>query len=280
MLFNSLKSTRRMLWISTLLVAPSVFGVDGVTLIDQNAAMNGNVTPGDAPGFPVTLSRSGSYRLSGNLTSSEPNVDFIQIAADNVRLDLGGFSIVGPNVCTTSPTRCTYSGPGHGVQTIKLSGGSQPANVRVMNGTVQGVSGYGVVVFGAGNVVERVHAVMNGGTAIYTNRGAVIDCVVDRNGGGGFPVIAASVRNTVVTNNATGGITTADGLIQGNVVMNNDGPGIRAYASTVTGNIVSANLGFGIEAVCPGVVKDNTATRNRSADIATNGACTMADNSR
>jgi hypothetical protein len=38
-------------------------------LIDQNRALAGNVTPGDNPGFPVTLSLPGSYRLSGNLTA-------------------------------------------------------------------------------------------------------------------------------------------------------------------------------------------------------------------
>ena len=41
--------------------------VDGVTLIDQNKALAGSVTPGDTPGFPVTISQPGSYRLSGNL---------------------------------------------------------------------------------------------------------------------------------------------------------------------------------------------------------------------
>ena len=38
--------------------------VDGVQLINQELALAGNVTPGDEPGFPVTITRSGSYRLS------------------------------------------------------------------------------------------------------------------------------------------------------------------------------------------------------------------------
>lgn len=278
MLLNSLNLTRRILWISAFVAAPAVFALDGVTLIDQNAAMNGNVTPGDVPGFPVTISRPGSYRLSSDLTSSQPDVKFIQIAADNVTLDLGGFSIVGPNVCTTGPTRCTYSGSGTGIETIRQSSAPYPANVRVMNGTVQGVSGRGILVFGSGSVVERIRAVMNGDSAIFTNSGAVIDCVVEKNGGGSFAIIASIARGNTVRDNSYG-ITVTNGLAQGNLIFKNGVSGLRAYYSTVTGNVVSENAGFGIEAVCPGVVKDNTARQNQNANIATNGACTMTDNS-
>ena len=73
--------------------AGPAFAVDGVTLIDQARALAGNVTPGDAPGFPVTLSLPGSYRLSGNLIVLTPT-DGILITADRVTLDLNGFSVI------------------------------------------------------------------------------------------------------------------------------------------------------------------------------------------
>jgi hypothetical protein len=66
--------------------------VDGVVLIDQNKALAGNVTPGDAAGFPVTLSRPGSYRLSGNLTAPAGVHGFV-IASPGVTLDLNGFTL-------------------------------------------------------------------------------------------------------------------------------------------------------------------------------------------
>lgn len=80
---------------AALALAPAVsFAVDGVILIDQNKALAGNVTPGDTPGFPVTITAPGSYRLAGNLTVPVGG-DGIAIAADGVTVDLNGFSIIG-----------------------------------------------------------------------------------------------------------------------------------------------------------------------------------------
>src|SRR6266446_3470936 len=95
----------------------NLYAVDGVVLIDQNRALAGGVTPGDTPGFPVTISLAGSYRLSGNLTVPNANTTAILITADNVTIDLNGFSIIGPTVCSGSPpvTSCSPTGTGHGV---------------------------------------------------------------------------------------------------------------------------------------------------------------------
>src|SRR5947199_10311415 len=91
-------------WMAPLAILGSLaipaYAVDGVVLINQNAALAGNVTPGDAPGFPVTISVSGSYRLSGNLTVPDTVTTAIRIQADNVAIDLNGFSILGPLVCS------------------------------------------------------------------------------------------------------------------------------------------------------------------------------------
>ncbi len=61
---------------------------DGHILITQGKALDGGVTPGDAAGFPVSLSRSGSYRLASNLTSA--NHDAISVNAPEVGIDLNG----------------------------------------------------------------------------------------------------------------------------------------------------------------------------------------------
>src|SRR5256885_13905531 len=104
-------------WIVMLAIftALPMYAVDGAVLINQSAALAGNVTPGDTPGFPVTISVSGSYKLSGNLTVPDANTSAIQISADHVTIDLNGFSIIGPVVCTGFPITCTPHGSGSGI---------------------------------------------------------------------------------------------------------------------------------------------------------------------
>jgi hypothetical protein len=63
------------------------------TTINRASALAGNVTPGDAPGFPVTISRPGSYRLTGNLIVTNPDFDAVKVVADNLTLDLNGFMV-------------------------------------------------------------------------------------------------------------------------------------------------------------------------------------------
>src|SRR5205807_10412712 len=133
-------SWQRIVCSSILAAIPSsLFAVDGVDLIDQNRALAGNVAPGDAPGFPITISQAGSYRLSGNLTVADPNAVAIQITADFVTLDLNGFSVIGPNVCAGHPAVCPAAGTGVGVQ----AGANQtfgPRGVKILNGSVRGMT--------------------------------------------------------------------------------------------------------------------------------------------
>ena len=58
--------------------------VDGVMLINQSSAMAGNVTPRAAPGFPVSITVPGSYRLSRDLTV-DANTTAIVISSRHAR---------------------------------------------------------------------------------------------------------------------------------------------------------------------------------------------------
>jgi hypothetical protein len=105
----------------------AAYAVDGLVLIDQAKALAGNVTPGDAPGFPVTLSLPGSYRLSGNLNVPSTLVG-ISITATNVTIDLNGFSL-------TTPFPQAQQSPSRG---ILWEGSVLPSGITVRNGTVEG----------------------------------------------------------------------------------------------------------------------------------------------
>jgi parallel beta-helix repeat protein len=65
-----------------------------VVSINQQAALAGNVSPGDAPGFPVTISQSGTYVLNGPLTVDGLR-NAIVIEANDVELNCDGEVVRG-----------------------------------------------------------------------------------------------------------------------------------------------------------------------------------------
>ena len=70
-----------------------VFAIDGQVLINQSTVMS-------AGGFPYLITQPGSYKLSGNLTVNANTDSAIRISADNVTLDLNGFTINGNSNAT------------------------------------------------------------------------------------------------------------------------------------------------------------------------------------
>jgi hypothetical protein len=103
--------------LAALSAAPCL-AVDGVVEINEARALAGDVTPGDTPGFPVTLSRPGSYRLTSRLATSSKSTTAILVTSDDVTLDLNGFTIACAFVVEGGaiPAGClALSGPGDGV---------------------------------------------------------------------------------------------------------------------------------------------------------------------
>jgi hypothetical protein len=125
----------------------------GIVTIDQDKAAAGGVTNGDAPGFPVTISVPGSYRLESNLTVPDTSTTVIEITAKDVTLDLNGFTVSGPNVCS-APFVCTFQGGGDGIS-------STAEHTTVFGGTVRGMGGFGIRLQQNAHVA-RVHVKHNG----------------------------------------------------------------------------------------------------------------------
>ena len=246
-------------------------------LIDQDRALAGDITPGDAPGFPVTISQPGSYRLAGNLTVSDSGTTAIQITADSVTLDLNGFSIIGPGGCTIRPTVCPAPGKGIGVQ----AAGEEtlvPRGIRILNGSVRGMGLMGISIGGAGNVVERVSVYGNAGGGMSV-AGSVVQSEAGQNGS--FGIIAGTVRDSTSQENVGDGIILdgSGGIAAGNVSSFNDGYGIAAPYSTVTGNTAFLNKSFGISVSCPSSVVANTIVSADAGSIETHGAgCVLMNN--
>ncbi|HBY62916.1 MAG TPA: hypothetical protein DEH78_24095 [Solibacterales bacterium] len=271
----NIRFTRRLLAFSALAALSHVAYADGVAGIDQKLALQGKITPDDAPGFPVTISQSGSYRLTGNLTVPDAATTAIHITADDVTLDLNGFTISGPNVCTGNPVRCTFSGSGIGVMAVAPAGVVSPANVRVMNGVVRGMGGHGIRMLGDGTSVERVRAVSNGGPGIVVGAGQVIDSEA-RLSGSGAAIVGLVVRGSIAAENVFGIFVRPGGVAIGNSAYSNAAGGISVNNGVAAHNSASRNGSYGIEAVCPGTLVGNLTYQN-AENLRMNGVCTVAD---
>ncbi len=181
--------------------------------IDQNKALAGNVTPGDAPGYPITLSQPGSYRLTSNL-SVPADTDGIVITAAGVTLDLNGFTLSGPVNCSRDNVSraVTCSAPSSGKTGIRTAEGSV-----VRNGTVKGFNGVGLNVDGLGNLLERLSLAHNSSNGIATSGNGshvrVVDCVAMLNGQTGATVLRAVVSGSGFSFNGLDGFGATIGTL-------------------------------------------------------------------
>lgn len=213
-------------WIAPALVLAglslNLYAVDGVILIDQNRALAGGVTPGDAPGFPITISQPGSYRLSGDLTVPNAGTDGFVVTADRVTIDLNGFSIIGPTVCSSFP--CSPAGSGTGVN------GSSSGTITVRNGTIKGMGQFGIYAPNGHPFIEGVHLDGNGASGLNMNLGKVIDSSASGNGGDGMIVQLGMVHNNITIGNRLNGIeVSCPSSVVGNLSHGNGSANITTF---------------------------------------------------
>lgn len=221
----------------TLSLLAAATGAAAQATITHEQALTGNVTPGDAPGYPVTISVPGHYVLKGNL-QVPLNTGGIVITTSGVTLDLNGFSIAGPGACThhhTLPVSCNQLPLGNASLKIQMAGISifsvtSHLGNTVRNGTVRGFRGHGLYAQGATveNVVLREnrssgfasgnyqgHPSRISGSRIYLNGEHGVDghhVVFERssatyNGGHGLSTGSSQVIDSVLTHNGLFGIS-------------------------------------------------------------------------
>ncbi len=234
-----------------MVAASPGLAVDGVIEINQARALAGTITPGDAAGFPVTLSETGSYRLTGNLTVPDENTTAIEIAADHVTLDLNGFGILGPGTAT---------GTGFGIKALTAQ-----EHTVVINGTVRGMGSSGMNLKSFSRV-ERVDASHNGYDGIRVQSGSlVLSSIAYSNGWAGIAVgFDSTISFCVARGNHYGIYAEADSTIFNNTTNENVSHGIYFIGgSTVRGNTSVDNGGDGFHGEGIGsAVIENTSTYN------------------
>jgi hypothetical protein len=208
------KITLSLLFALTVICAGSSFAQ---TLI------NGN----NIASFPYTITTSGSYKLTSNLTVSALGESAIVINAPNVTLDLGGYTISGPLVCTASS--CNSSASSYGVQ-------SQYAGVAIQNGFIQGFYTCAYAYFGR---VENI-SVTSCQNGIYVSRATARHDTATNCSSTGIIALAGVVSESEASNNATGISNLLSSSINNNV-LDNTSYGIYVDDGVVTGNTIIGN---------------------------------------
>jgi len=201
-----------------MLIAVPARAVDGETLINQAEVNAGSITPGDAAGYPATITRPGRYKLIGNLIVPATQIG-IYVTVSDVTVDLNGFTI-------------RSASPGEsGIGVF-----AQPASanrLRVMNGTITGFGDFGISnrqSFGAESAIIQNMRVLSNRTGIFIGP-------------------HAQIRDSTIANSQGGNLSCADScLIEGNVITASaDGAGIAITGGTILGNVIVGNR-FGVVA--------------------------------
>jgi len=251
----------------TGLLASSARAVDGVLEINQVCATGPGCFAGDAPGFPVTISGSGSYRLTGNLIVPNASTTAISIPGSGVTLDLNGFLVRGTSSYAGPPaTSCTNAGSGIGVA-------ATGSDVAVSNGHVSGMGSTGLSL-GTNSRVERVTVEDCCGNGIAIGIGSLAhESVVNRNFGSGIIAGAASrVSSCIATRNGASGVTSFAGAtrlsVENCIATDNAVDGIfGGQRSLVRGSVTRGNLDDGIALLDSGQVLESTAISNGDRGI-------------
>lgn len=230
---------------------------------------------------PWTITNSGSYYLTRNLTAGTNAANGIIIAVSDVTLDMGGFILTG----TTN-----------GAYGISISGGNN-RNITIKNGVVRGWGTAGLYLPNGMNCRLTDVTVVSNGTlptfaSVYVGQEwDVDDCSSSYNRGMGFSIGSSSrarnckargnkndgflignggrVENCVATENSNNGFSGGMmSIIQGCTANNNTNHGIYVgLYSMASGNISSYNNADGIRAGTGSLVRNNVSAQNKGNGI-------------
>jgi parallel beta-helix repeat protein len=289
--------------LNTLLLCLLVLMTGAVIAILATRANGGPLDPTGAPAstgktqilsLPFTVASSGSYILNSNLAGLGGS-DGITVAADDVTIDLNGFTLVGTG------------GVGTGI--LNSSG----KNLALRNGTIRDWGSGGVFSNGLNTTLDGLrisHSGLtagangvyltgdsglvtncvisgsggSGGSALVVYYGNVSDCVVNGNTGAiGIRVSASVIQRCTVNANASFGVELSIGsqLIDSTVSWNGNGVGVDTFGNRIAGNTVAKNTGVGIHiALAAGNrVEDNNFVLNGTGIEADAGGNVIIKNS-
>lgn len=186
---------------------------------------------------PMIISRPGSYTLASDLVVTDPSVTAIFVATDDVTIDLGGFTIRGPEIGAV--------GAGSGIDV------GVHHNIVVRNGTVRGFYDPAAACIhlpGTNNRIENVRVESCPQEAVFVGASSVvIDCQIANSVSGINTDDGTLVLNNTVFQAGNYCISTSGGGAGAVTVSGNNcrgaGRGILVLGSgnRIEGNVVTAS---------------------------------------
>lgn len=211
---------------------------DGQIEINQAIARAGGVNGdlvADPPGFPVEITRPGSYRLTSDLSGAGTGNLISAGATDDVTIDLAGHTLRHEGVC--SGIFIVFG--------VVASG----ANTVVRNGTLRNVHGPAIRLEGPSARVERVRVIEGCSSGVWVGEGALVTKVAARaNGNAGIRCGAyCRVVDGIADDNGSSGIDVGpDSIVSGSVAVGNAYGIYTGAGSVIVESTASLNLLSGI----------------------------------
>ncbi|HZP57674.1 MAG TPA: right-handed parallel beta-helix repeat-containing protein [Dehalococcoidia bacterium] len=255
-------------WLVAAVLA--LFVIAAVTGVARGGPLDPPGTPGPTrpqaePRVPIgqapfVISQPGSYYLTGNLTVSAGSA--ITIDAENVTLDLNGFTISGSGLFgieTSSGTKTNITVRNGSV--VGFSSGIvmvEATRSTFEDLTVTGSADQGILV-GGGSILRRLNVFENGADGVFidvngNNYGAILeDSDISRNASNGVAIYADNVwvHDCVIDANAGAGIMVNGGY---NKITDN-----RITRNLNRGVILSGNPSDQFNVVGHNLIAANTA---------------------
>ena len=261
--------------------------------VEPRIAINATNTPGDADSV-FRITQRGSYYLTGSVFGV-PGKHGIEIAANDVTLDLGGFVVRGSagtldgiNVSTVRGRAITVrngnimSWGDCGLEVEDNNGQPSQVSLHNLEASLNAADGFRLR---STNTVIACKAIENGGDGFGAiGNTTFTHCAASLNGGRGISSGSGSVVSRCIANsNASTGFalafqsTLSDAIAEGNAV------GITGQACVIRDCVVSASDSHGISVFGACTIADSTFYRNGGNGVDLNGGtniknCTASEN--
>ena len=254
--------------------------------VQPSTPIGPDTTPGDAESL-FQITQPGAYHLTGNIIGVAGKHG-IKISADNVTLDLGGFTVAGVEgaLCgvRADPYDADYGAvvrngavTAWGESGVWLAGceGAVVEDIRATHNGADGVyAGYYAQVSSV-FVIDNVH------DGVYTSGSSTLrDCTAARNGRHGIVAGSGStIRASSSYDNAEYGIYLgANGTAQDCSARNNDEAGIYAYLGCTVTNCSAGYNHTGFIMYRMNTMRDCNASFNGSVGVAVTGGYNRIEN--